>query len=107
MAASSTGRIAQPAPTLFHGNWCGLGDIRRGTPVDAFDAACRAHDLCYERVGRGACSCDRAFLMATAALAQGRRTDETMRTKAAMANTFIALTPCTEIRKSPYRARKR
>lgn len=107
MTASSTARIAHPAPTLFHGNWCGLGDIERGAPVDAFDATCRAHDLCYERVGRGACSCDRAFLQATAALARHRRTDDTVRTKALMANTLFALTPCVETRKSPYRARKR
>src|SRR3712207_3978799 len=58
LAAGSSG-----APTpLFHGNWCGAGDVNRASPVDALDAACRAHDLCYERVGRGACQCDKALL---------------------------------------------
>ena len=54
------------SPPLFHSHWCGAGDQNRAAPVDALDAACRAHDLCYKRVGRNACSCDRAFLEATA-----------------------------------------
>src|SRR3712207_5090856 len=56
-APGASGSPAAPAP-LFHGNWCGAGDMNRASPVDALDAACRAHDLCYERVGRGACICD-------------------------------------------------
>lgn len=86
-----------PAATqLFHGNWCGVGDADRATPVDAFDAACRAHDLCYERLGRNACACDRAFLKATAALVKNPRTEETVRSKAATANSLFSAAPCTE-----------
>jgi len=106
-AAPSTASVAQPASPLFHGNWCGIGDVNRGRPVDALDAACRAHDLCYERMGRGACACDRAFLKATASLSQSRRIDDAVKAKAAMANTLFALTPCVENGKSPRRAGKR
>lgn len=97
----------QATPPLFHGNWCGLGEMKRRPAVDALDAACRAHDLCYERLGRGACSCDRAFLRATAALAQRQRADDTVKTKAVVANTLFALAPCVETRKKLKRARKR
>ncbi|WP_244610563.1 phospholipase A2 family protein [Microvirga pakistanensis] len=104
--ALPTPSVVQPPPPLFHGNWCGLGDLGRGRPVDALDAACRAHDLCYERVGRGACACDRAFLRATAALAQRRQVDDGTHAKAALANTLFALTPCVETGKSRRRFRK-
>ncbi|MXQ09999.1 hypothetical protein [Microvirga makkahensis] len=98
---------AQRASPLLHCNWRGIGDINRGRPADALDAACRAHDLCYERTGWGACACDRAFLKATATITRRRKTDETVRTKATMANTIFALTPCAETGKSPPRAGKR
>src|SRR5918995_4795823 len=65
VAPLGVGSTGAPTP-LFHGNWCGAGDLNRASPVDALDAACRAHDLCYERVGRGACQCDKALLKATA-----------------------------------------
>jgi len=107
MAATTSTPVARPASPLFHGNWCGIGDLDRGKPVDALDAACRAHDLCYERMGRGACACDRAFLKATASLSQSRRIDDAVKAKAAMANTLFALTPCVENGKSPRRAGKR
>ncbi|WP_414473808.1 phospholipase A2 family protein [Microvirga sp. M2] len=107
MAAPSTAPVAQPAPSLFHGNWCGLGDMNRRKPIDALDAACRAHDLCYERRGRGACSCDRAFLKATAFLSQRRRIDDAAKAKAALANTLFTIAPCIETGKTPRRAGKR
>jgi hypothetical protein len=75
--------------------------------VDAFDAACRAHDLCYERIGRSACSCDRAFLKATAALVKSPRTEEAVRSKAATANSLFSAAPCLETTKIPQSARKR
>jgi len=104
--ASSVARPAQPPP-LFHGHWCGLGDADRRAPIDALDAACQAHDLCYERRGRGACSCDRAFLRATAALSRRRGMAEALKNMAAMANTIFTLTPCVEIGQSPLPTRKR
>jgi hypothetical protein len=98
---------APSAGPLFHGNWCGAGDANRAAPIDAFDAACRAHDLCYERVGRGACLCDRAFLEATATLVKSRRTPETVRSKAATANSLFSAALCTETRKMPRRVGNR
>jgi hypothetical protein len=103
MAAPS----AEPAAPLFHGNWCGMGDANRATPVDAFDAACRAHDLCYERVGRNACICDRAFLKATAALVTRSGLEENIRSKAATANSVFSARPCVEPQKAGQRARIR
>ncbi len=101
LAPGSSGAATTP---LFHGNWCGAGDVNRASPVDALDAACRAHDLCYERVGRGACQCDKALLKATAALVKSPRTPETVRSKAATVNSLFSATLCTETEKMPRRA---
>ena len=100
LAAGSSGA----STPLFHGNWCGAGDVNRASPVDALDAACRAHDLCYERVGRGACQCDKALLRATATLVKSPRTPETVRSKAATVNSLFSATICTETEKMPRRA---
>jgi len=86
---------ARPAPSpLFHGHWCGAGDQNRAAPVDALDAACRAHDLCYERVGRSACDCDQALLEATARLVRNMRVPESVRGKAATVNSLFSAAPC-------------
>jgi hypothetical protein len=98
---------AEPAPPLFHGNWCGAGDANRAAPVDAFDAACRAHDLCYERAGRDACICDRTFLRATAALVASPRLAESVRSKAATANSLFSARPCAEAQKERRRSKIR
>nr|WP_281432961.1 phospholipase A2 family protein [Microvirga terrestris] len=100
LAAGPSG-VAAP---LFHGNWCGAGDMNRASPVDALDAACRAHDLCYERFGRGACQCDRALLNATAALVKSLKIPDTIRSKAATVNSLFSAAVCTETRKMPRRA---
>ncbi|MCG3089894.1 phospholipase [Sporosarcina cyprini] len=42
-------------------NWCGPGCSGPGEPVNNVDAACKAHDLCYQSGGRR-CVCDREFL---------------------------------------------
>jgi hypothetical protein len=78
--------------------------VNRAAPVDALDSACRVHDLCYERVGRGACACDKALLKATAALVKSPRTPETVRSKAATVNSLFSAALCTETRKTPGRA---
>src|SRR5690606_1532637 len=83
------------APSLFHGNWCGAGDRNRSSPVDALDAACRAHDLCYERSGRNACTCDKALLRATARLIRNPQVEEAIRSKAATVNSLFSAAPCT------------
>ncbi|MGF9761525.1 hypothetical protein AAII07_40670 [Microvirga sp. 0TCS3.31] len=74
------------------------------SPVDALDAACRAHDLCYERFGRGACQCDKALLNATAALVKSLKIPDTIRSKAATVNSLFSATVCTETEKMPRRA---
>lgn len=98
-ASAASPAVNRPVatPPLFHGNWCGLGDANRAAPVDALDAACRAHDLCYERLGRGACPCDRTFLRATASLSRNPRLEETVRSKAAFINSLFGVALCTEI----------
>ncbi|MBZ6075434.1 hypothetical protein [Microvirga puerhi] len=103
-AAPARSVAPEAPPPLFHGHWCGLGDENRESPVDALDAACRAHDLCYEHRGRNACSCDKAFLKATGALIRNPRTDDALRNKAATANSLFSATPCVEPQKSRARA---
>nr|WP_246742633.1 phospholipase A2 family protein [Microvirga splendida] len=107
MAAPVAAGASGAPSSLFHGNWCGAGDLNRAAPVDALDSACRAHDLCYERAGRGACECDRALLKATAALVKSRRIPETVRGKAATVNSLFSATLCTETPKMPRRAGQR
>ncbi|QSS98836.1 phospholipase [Pontibacillus sp. ALD_SL1] len=47
---------------LFPGyKYCGPGCKGPGTPVNAVDAACKAHDECYERFGPS-CECDQQFI---------------------------------------------
>lgn len=46
----------------IHGNWCGPWHGDGGPAVDALDAACMRHDLCYRRVRFQDCGCDLIFL---------------------------------------------
>ncbi|WP_246569289.1 hypothetical protein [Allobacillus halotolerans] len=39
-------------------NWCGPGCHGPETPVNAVDAACKAHDMYYDQYGPS-CGCDR------------------------------------------------
>lgn len=51
-----------PRFCLFPGyNWCGPGCNGPGGPVNAIDAACKAHDICYRQYDNR-CYCDREFL---------------------------------------------
>jgi hypothetical protein len=48
-----------------YGNYCGLdhGDPTGNTPpIDAVDAVCREHDLCYARLGDFDSRCDQDFI---------------------------------------------
>jgi hypothetical protein len=48
-----------------YGNYCGVGhgDPTGNTPpIDAVDALCREHDLCYARLGAFDSRCDQAFV---------------------------------------------
>nr|WP_082732065.1 phospholipase [Sporosarcina sp. HYO08] len=52
----------KPRFCIFPGyNWCGPGCNGPGPPINELDAACKAHDKCYQR-GRCACECDQEFL---------------------------------------------
>ncbi|WP_248513454.1 phospholipase [Sporosarcina sp. NCCP-2222] len=42
-------------------HWCGPGCSGPGEPVNNVDAACKAHDICYQS-GCRRCECDREFL---------------------------------------------
>ena len=46
----------------FYGNWCGPGH-GSGDPIDALDAACRTHDICYGDYGYFNCQCDYDLLL--------------------------------------------
>ena len=49
---------------IFPGyNWCGPGTgcSGPGAPINDVDAACKAHDICYQR-GGNRCACDQEFL---------------------------------------------
>jgi hypothetical protein len=47
---------------LFPGyKWCGPGCSGPGKPINRVDAACQAHDYCYEYYGER-CYCDRKFM---------------------------------------------
>jgi hypothetical protein len=51
----------------IYGNYCGPGHgdpTGLTPPVDAVDAACRAHDMCYDATNYFNCGCDRALLNA-------------------------------------------
>ncbi|QHT45220.1 phospholipase [Halobacillus sp. ACCC02827] len=55
-------RIRRPGFCVFPGyRYCGPGCSGPGEPINAVDAACRAHDECY-RIKKDYCACDRAFL---------------------------------------------
>lgn len=105
-ARSGIGNPQTSAP-LFHGNWCGAGDADRASPIDALDAACRAHDLCYERVGRGACVCDQALLKATGVLIRNPAIQETVRSKAATVNSLFSAALCRDEGKNTRSGRNR
>lgn len=48
---------------MFPGyRWCGPGCSGPGAPVNAVDAACKAHDECYRRKGISHRVCDQQFM---------------------------------------------
>jgi len=59
---NSRRRDISPRFCIFPGyNWCGPGCSGPGNPVNAVDAACKAHDECYKAYGNY-CACDQAFI---------------------------------------------
>ena len=47
----------------IYGNWCGPGH-GGGPTINAVDAVCREHDLCYDREGYFDCGCNRDLVEA-------------------------------------------
>ncbi|RSL35076.1 phospholipase [Salibacterium salarium] len=55
-------RLNRPRLCIFPGyNWCGPGCSGPRPPINAVDAACKAHDECYRKFGNY-CGCDQAFI---------------------------------------------
>jgi hypothetical protein len=51
-----------PRFCIFPGyNWCGPGCSGPGAPINAVDAACHSHDICY-RMSGDRCWCDEQFM---------------------------------------------
>lgn len=44
-----------------YGNWCGNGNNGKA-PMDSLDLACKNHDKCWEKNGRGNKACNRTFV---------------------------------------------
>lgn len=66
----SAGIVPSSGGIPIHGNWCGPGH-GGGPAIDAVDAVCREHDLCYDREGYFDCGCNRELVNAMpAAIAQ-------------------------------------
>ncbi|MDY7043020.1 MULTISPECIES: phospholipase [Virgibacillus] len=61
--------MRQPRPMKHHPRfcfprgyrWCGPGCSGPGEPINDVDAACKAHDECYQKYG-DPCRCDREFM---------------------------------------------
>lgn len=54
--------VRRPGFCVFPGyKYCGPGCSGPGEPVNAVDAACKAHDECY-RYTKNYCYCDDAFI---------------------------------------------
>jgi hypothetical protein len=78
---------------LVHGRYCGLSN-KAGPPVDALDAACRAHDRCWAKRGQFACSCDRQLVNQTARIARNGPGSAAVRKKADLISDFYQAIDC-------------
>ncbi|AXI08531.1 phospholipase [Oceanobacillus zhaokaii] len=55
-------RRRSPRFCIFPGyNWCGPGCSGPDKPINAVDAACKEHDICYRKT-RDYCRCDDQFV---------------------------------------------
>ncbi len=90
-AGSVTEALAGRVP--YHGNYCGRAN-RGGEPIDVLDAACKAHDDCYDAAGDGACSCDRAIERESLALSNDPNQPPELRRRAASIAAAFQVAQC-------------
>jgi len=79
-----------------YGRYCGpgFGDPTGMTPpIDAVDAVCREHDLCYGRRGYFDCRCDRNLIQSMPGAVAGTSTLEG-KIAGTLIRDFFANTPC-------------
>ncbi|HWP93360.1 MAG TPA: hypothetical protein VNN20_14295 [Thermodesulfobacteriota bacterium] len=88
--------LPQQLSVPVYGNYCGpgFGDPTGNTPpIDAVDAVCREHDLCYGRRGYLDCQCDRN-LIAYMPGAIARTSSVSGQIAGTAIMTFFSTTPC-------------
>jgi hypothetical protein len=85
--------VAAEKVGLVYGRYCGLGN-KSGQPIDALDAACKAHDRCWSRRGQFACSCDKQLVNRTAKIAQNGPGSTSVRRKADLISDFFKEIDC-------------
>lgn len=90
------GNIMEGDGVPVYGNWCGPG--HGGDPntpaIDAVDAVCKVHDLCYSERGYLDCSCDRELLERMPAAIADTRTSAQGKACGALISQTFSLTPC-------------
>jgi hypothetical protein len=81
---------------VIYGEYCGPGhgdDSGATVPKDAVDAACRAHDLCYNSTNYLNCGCDRALLNALPAAISNSPTAEGKAAGRSI-SAYFSISPC-------------
>jgi hypothetical protein len=80
---------------LYHGNYCGKGSRGAGLPpTDQLDAACKAHDDCYEAKARRACECDTELRRNALVVSNMTRLSRELRARALSVAEAAELMPC-------------
>jgi hypothetical protein len=85
-----------PGGLAIYGKYCGPGNgdpTGNTLPVDAVDAVCRAHDLCYQANGFFTCNCDCALLRNMPLAIENTSTAQGKAAGKLVAN-FFATFPC-------------
>lgn len=80
----------------IHGNYCGYGRVNgdfRLPPVDALDAACKAHDACYMRIPDH-CACDNQLRVTASRIAQEKGVPAKVKHKAGLISESVSISLC-------------
>jgi len=97
------GGSTSPSPSspsgglAIYGNYCGPGhgDPKYQTPpIDAVDAACMAHDMCYDKLGYLNCACDRALLDSLRSVSQDPMLSTAGQVAGFAVYNYFSVTPC-------------